>query len=66
MKSTKYSEKVLEHFRNPQNVGTLSGENVALGRVGNPTCGDIMEMYIKSKIISLKILNFKHLDAVQL
>ncbi len=47
MKSTKYSEKVLEHFRNPRNVGTLTGENVAMGRVGNPTCGDIMEMYIK-------------------
>ncbi len=47
MKSTNYSEKVLDHFRNPRNVGTLNGENIAAGRVGNPTCGDIMEMYIK-------------------
>ncbi len=47
MKSTNYSEKVLEHFKNPRNVGTLDGRNVASGRVGNPTCGDIMEMYIK-------------------
>ncbi|MHA1675401.1 MAG: iron-sulfur cluster assembly scaffold protein, partial [Promethearchaeota archaeon] len=47
MKSTNYSEKVLDHFRNPRNVGTLNGENIAVGRVGNPTCGDIMEMYIK-------------------
>ena len=47
MKSTNYSEKVLEHFKNPRNVGTLDGANVASGRVGNPTCGDIMEMYIK-------------------
>lgn len=59
MKSTKYSEKVLEHFRNPQNVGTLSGENVALGRVGNPTCGDIMEMYIKVEDNIIKDIKFQ-------
>jgi NifU-like protein involved in Fe-S cluster formation len=46
MKSTQYSEKTLEHFRNPQNVGTLEGENVAVGRVGNPVCGDMMDIYI--------------------
>ena len=39
MKSTKYSEKVLDHFRNPRNVGTLEGDDVAVGKVGNPTCG---------------------------
>ncbi len=37
MKSTKYSEKVLDHFRNPRNVGTLEGPDVAVGKVGNPT-----------------------------
>jgi nitrogen fixation NifU-like protein len=47
MKSTKYSEKVLDHFRNPRNVGTLEGDDVAIGKVGNPTCGDIMEVYIR-------------------
>jgi FeS cluster assembly scaffold protein NifU len=47
MKSTHYTEKTLEHFRNPRNVGTLEGENVAVGRVGNPVCGDLMEMYIR-------------------
>ncbi|MBE0418170.1 MAG: iron-sulfur cluster assembly scaffold protein [Coriobacteriia bacterium] len=47
MKSTQYSEKTLDHFRNPRNVGTLEGENVAIGRVGNPVCGDLMEMYVR-------------------
>ncbi|MBD3227161.1 MAG: iron-sulfur cluster assembly scaffold protein [Candidatus Lokiarchaeota archaeon] len=47
MKSTQYSDKVLDHFRNPRNVGTLEGENIAIGRVGNPVCGDLMEIYIK-------------------
>ena len=47
MKSTQYSEKTLDHFRNPRNVGALEGDNVAVGRVGNPVCGDLMEMYIR-------------------
>jgi NifU-like protein involved in Fe-S cluster formation len=47
MKSTQYSEKVLDHFRNPRNVGTLEGDDVAVGRVGNPVCGDLMEMYVR-------------------
>jgi NifU-like protein involved in Fe-S cluster formation len=49
MKSTQYSEKTLDHFRNPRNVGTLEGDDVALGRVGNPVCGDLMEMYVRIK-----------------
>lgn len=47
MKSTQYSDKTLDHFRNPRNVGTLEGDDVAIGRVGNPVCGDLMEMYIR-------------------
>lgn len=47
MKSTQYSEKTLDHFRNPRNVGTLEGDNIAMGRVGNPVCGDLMEIYIQ-------------------
>ncbi len=61
MKSTKYSEKVLDHFRHPRNVGTLEGDDVAYGKVGNPTCGDIMEMYIKidgDKIVDAKFRTF--------
>jgi len=46
-KSTNYTAKVLDHFKNPRNVGTIEGENVAVGRVGNPVCGDLMDIYIK-------------------
>ena len=41
-----YSEKVMEHFRNPRNVGEMKNPD-GIGHVGNPVCGDIMEMYIK-------------------
>jgi FeS cluster assembly scaffold protein NifU len=61
MKSTKYSEKVMDHFRNPRNVGTLEGDDVAYGKVGNPTCGDIMETFIKiedDKIVDAKFRTF--------
>jgi len=43
-----YSEKVMEHFRNPRNVGEIENAD-GVGRVGNPVCGDIMELYIKVK-----------------
>lgn len=41
-----YSEKVMEHFRNPRNVGEMESPD-GIGHVGNPVCGDIMELYIK-------------------
>ena len=41
-----YSEKVLDHFSNPRNVGELPDAN-GVGMVGNATCGDIMQMFIK-------------------
>jgi len=41
-----YSEKVMDHFRNPRNVGEIENPD-GVGRVGNPICGDVMEMYIK-------------------
>lgn len=44
--NTQYSEKVLEHFMNPHNVGEIPDAD-GVGNVGNPVCGDIMKMYIK-------------------
>jgi nitrogen fixation protein NifU and related proteins len=43
-----YSEKVMEHFKNPRNVGDMDNPD-GIGHVGNPVCGDIMELYIKVK-----------------
>jgi nitrogen fixation protein NifU and related proteins len=41
-----YSEKVMDHFRNPRNVGEIADPD-GVGKVGNPVCGDIMELYLK-------------------
>lgn len=46
MKSTTYSDKVLEHFKNPRNVGEIENAD-GVGRVGNPVCGDLMWIYLK-------------------
>ena len=42
-----YSEKVMDHFANPRNVGEIENAD-GVGEVGNAKCGDIMEMYLKS------------------
>ena len=44
--SSQYSQKVMDHFRNPRNVGEIENPD-GVGHVGNPVCGDIMELYIK-------------------
>jgi nitrogen fixation NifU-like protein len=59
LKSTSYSEKTLDHFRNPRNVGMLEGDDVAVGRVGNPVCGDIMEMYLRVKDDRIEEIKFQ-------
>lgn len=46
MKSTQYSDKVLDHFKNPRNVGEIEDAD-GVGKVGNPVCGDLMWIYIK-------------------
>lgn len=44
--NTQYSEKVMDHFANPRNVGEIEDAD-GIGNVGNPVCGDIMKMFIK-------------------
>ena len=55
-----YSEKVMDHFMNPRNVGELNTPD-GVGRIGNPTCGDIMEFQIKvenDRIVDVKFKTF--------
>ena len=53
-----YSEKVMEHFKNPRNVGEIENPD-GIGHVGNPVCGDIMELYIKVKNNTIVDAKFK-------
>ncbi len=55
-----YSKKVMDHFQNPRNVGVIENPD-GFGKVGNPVCGDLMEMYIKVEndiIIDIKFKTF--------
>ncbi len=53
-----YSEKVMEHFTNPRNVGEIKDAD-GIGKVGNPVCGDVMWIYIKVKDNRLEDVKFK-------
>ena len=53
-----YSEKVMDHFKNPRNVGVIADAD-GIGHVGNPVCGDIMELYIKVKDNIIEDAKFK-------
>ena len=53
-----YSEKVMDHFRNPRNVGVLEDAN-GVGEVGNAKCGDIMKMYLKIEDDIVKDVKFE-------
>ena len=53
-----YSEKVMEHFMNPRNVGEIDDAD-GIGEVGNPVCGDMMTFYIKVKDNRLSDVKFK-------
>ena len=55
-----YSEKVMDHFEHPRNVGEIENPD-AVGQVGNPQCGDIMRMYLKIEdgvIVDVKFKTF--------
>ena len=55
-----YSEKVMDHFRNPRNVGTIENAD-GIGEVGNTQCGDIMKIYLKIEndtIMDVKFVTF--------
>lgn len=55
-----YSEKVMDHFRNPRNVGSIENAD-GIGEVGNAKCGDIMKIYLKiddEKISDVKFETF--------
>ena len=53
-----YSEKVMDHFRNPRNVGIIEDAN-GIGEVGNAKCGDIMKMYLKIEDGIVKDVKFE-------
>ena len=53
-----YSEKVLEHFRNPRNVGELENPD-GVGIEGNPVCGDLMEIHIQVEDDRITDIKFK-------
>jgi nitrogen fixation NifU-like protein len=53
-----YSEKVIDHFQNPRNVGEIK-EADGMGEIGNPVCGDMMTFYIKVKDNIIEDVKFK-------
>jgi nitrogen fixation NifU-like protein len=55
-----YNEKVMDHFMNPRNVGEISNAD-GIGKIGNPVCGDVMQLTIKvqkGKIVDAKFKTF--------
>ena len=53
-----YSDKVMDHFTNPRNVGEIADAD-GIGKVGNPQCGDVMWLYIKVKDDIITDVKFK-------
>ena len=53
-----YSDKVMDHFQNPRNVGAIEDAD-GIGEVGNPTCGDLMKMYLKVEDNIIKDIKFQ-------
>jgi len=60
MENLPYSEKVMDHFMNPRNVGEIPDAS-GVGTVGNPVCGDVMKMFLKienDRIVDIKFKTF--------
>jgi nitrogen fixation NifU-like protein len=58
-----YSEKVMEHFTHPRNVGEIDDAD-GIGEVGNPVCGDMMSFYIKVKDDRIEDIKYKTFGCV--
>ena len=58
MSTNDYTEKVMDHFSNPRNVGEIADAN-GVGEVGNAKCGDIMKIYLKVEDNVIKDVKFK-------
>ena len=58
-----YSEKVMDHFSNPRNVGSIEDAD-GIGEVGNPVCGDMMTFYIKVKDDKIDEIKYKTFGCV--
>ena len=55
-----YSKKILKYFKNPKNMGEIKKPD-AIGKAGNPVCGDVMTIYIKVKDDKIKDIKFQTL-----
>jgi len=53
-----YTEKLLDHFKNPRNMGRIENPD-GIGKVGNPVCGDVMWIYIKVKDNKIEDIKFE-------
>ena len=62
--SDAYSKKVMDHFQNPRNVGEIKDAD-GIGEKGNPTCGDLMKMFIKVKSKKEKGKNVDYIEDIK-
>ena len=58
-----YTEKVMEHFKNPKNMGEMNDAD-GVGEVGNPSCGDVMRVFIKVKDNCIADISFQTFGCV--
>ena len=58
MSNTTYNKNVIQHFKDPQNMGVIEDAD-AVGEVGNPTCGDVMRIYLKIDNDTIEDIKFQ-------